>query len=638
LVFIIGNVLSTEYYTDGLANQQNFDYITNNQLDDYTDAYLFINSSSYKKLILAIRNIECVNCKYIDFANISFGRNISIRLSTLYPTYNFIVRKIDTNEIYCHLKDAVTFGEKSIHQLIIDNNTGCTVHVITESGFVYWPVITAILSLIGLTVAFIILKILSRKVCKAHYVRVTQTSTECDITITETNNESFINNDELNIYKTVCCTQINTTSQLLKENQKQSNQRLKFIDTFRGICLCAMIFVNYGGGGYTILGHAVWNGLNASDLLFPSFIFIMGTSIALSIHNIVHKEQQQNAEPGSFNKKLIKNLLIKIIRRSLLLFFFGLLTSNNSTVSFQEIRIMGILQRFSISYFICALLELVYLMINNFTYHEVSCFDVEYMRPLKFLRHHFKEVILYQVQWLVILIFTLVWVLVTFLLPVPGCPTGYLGPGGLHDNGTHENCTGGAAGYIDRVILGQSHLYQWSMYRSLYQAKLAFDSEGLLGCLTSCLLAYLGVSAGHIIIHYKESSKRVLRFSVYGVIYGGIAMLLCKARRDDGWVPVNKSLWSLSFVLAIASICFFSYTVLYLMIDKWRLYSGKPFIFPGKNSICIYICHIVFSNFFPIQFHVANTHAYLTALHLYGVVLWCFVAWIMDLKKVLIKI
>ena len=37
---------------------------------------------------------------------------------------------------------------------------------------------------------------------------------------------------------------------------------------------------------------------------------------------------------------------------------------------------------------------------------------------------------------------------------------GYLGPGGLHDNGEHWNCTGGAAGAIDRLVLGESHMYK----------------------------------------------------------------------------------------------------------------------------------------------------------------------------------
>lgn len=39
-------------------------------------------------------------------------------------------------------------------------------------------------------------------------------------------------------------------------------------------------------------------------------------------------------------------------------------------------------------------------------------------------------------------------------------PSGYLGPGGIGDLGKYPNCTGGAAGYIDRLLLGEDHIYQ----------------------------------------------------------------------------------------------------------------------------------------------------------------------------------
>ncbi len=49
-----------------------------------------------------------------------------------------------------------------------------------------------------------------------------------------------------------------------------------------------------------------------------------------------------------------------------------------------------------------------------------------------------------------VLVLLVIHVLLTFLLPVPGCPTGYLGPGGVGDFGKFPLCTGGAANYIDR--------------------------------------------------------------------------------------------------------------------------------------------------------------------------------------------
>jgi heparan-alpha-glucosaminide N-acetyltransferase len=82
-------------------------------------------------------------------------------------------------------------------------------------------------------------------------------------------------------------------------------------------------------------------------------------------------------------------------------------------------------------------------------------------------------------QWTFALAFVAVHCCLTFLLPVPGCPKynpflvkldeglfyltccrGYLGPGGIQDAGMYANCTGGAAGYIDRLIFGTEHIYK----------------------------------------------------------------------------------------------------------------------------------------------------------------------------------
>lgn len=65
---------------------------------------------------------------------------------------------------------------------------------------------------------------------------------------------------------------------------------------------------------------------------------------------------------------------------------------------------------------------------------------------------------------------------ITFFLPVPGCPKGYLGPGGLYNKSSNVNCTGGAAGYIDRLVIGENHMY-FGTPKPIYQS-LAFDPEG----------------------------------------------------------------------------------------------------------------------------------------------------------------
>ncbi|KAH3693370.1 heparan-alpha-glucosaminide N-acetyltransferase [Pelomyxa schiedti] len=78
------------------------------------------------------------------------------------------------------------------------------------------------------------------------------------------------------------------------------------------------------------------------------------------------------------------------------------------------------------------------------------------------------DIVPYFLQWLIILACVALWLLLTFLLNVPGCGKGYLGPGGIGDWGKFSNCTGGAAGYIDEVIFGTDHIYQWPTCQEIY--------------------------------------------------------------------------------------------------------------------------------------------------------------------------
>ena len=63
-------------------------------------------------------------------------------------------------------------------------------------------------------------------------------------------------------------------------------ERLNSLDTFRGICIVKMIFVNYGGGGYWFLDHSIWHGLTIADLVMPWFMFMMGVRFVLLSHQI----------------------------------------------------------------------------------------------------------------------------------------------------------------------------------------------------------------------------------------------------------------------------------------------------------------------------------------------------------------
>ena len=152
---------------------------------------------------------------------------------------------------------------------------------------------------------------------------------------------------------------------------------------------------------------------------------------------------------------------------------------------------------------------------------------------------------------------------ILFLMPYrKGCPTGYLGPGGLHDGGKYANCTGGAVGAVDLAVYGSSHIYQRPTPYTVYSTTIPFDPEGLLGCLTSVLSVYLGVQAGKTLLSYQDWDQRVKRWLSWCLVTGLVAGALCGFAKEGGVIPVNKNMWSLSFTLATASMAFFLLVVM----------------------------------------------------------------------------
>ena len=162
---------------------------------------------------------------------------------------------------------------------------------------------------------------------------------------------------------------------------------------------------------------------------------------------------------------------------------------------------------------------------------------------------------------------------------------------------------------------------------------------GTLGTLTGIFLCFLGVQAGRSFIHSNRVRSVCTHWLVLAIISGSFGLLLSKGGHSNGWIPINKNLWSLSFVLVLASLGFIIMTVVYVAIDVRRWFSGAPFVWLGMNSIVIYIGHSLLSHRFPIQISVEEaSHAKLMAINLYGVFFWTFIAGCMYRKKLFIAI
>ena len=98
-----------------------------------------------------------------------------------------------------------------------------------------------------------------------------------------------------------------------------------------------------------------------------------------------------------------------------------------------------------------------------------------------------------------------------------------------------------------------------------------------MGVLTGTLLCYLGVQAGHSFAHSTRIRRVCAHWILSGLICGSIGLLLSKGGHSESWIPINKNLWSLSFVLILSGLAFIILTILYLLVDVLKCLPASHF-------------------------------------------------------------
>ena len=363
--------------------------------------------------------------------------------------------------------------------------------------------------------------------------------------------------------------------------------------------IIAQIFVNYGGGACSFFQHAPWYGVTAADVVFPAFVFIMGMSIALSTRSRL-----------TANKDFLL-LVCKVLLRSGKLFALGLVLNTDHS-SLSDLRIPGVLQRLAISYCFVALLHVLSVFRAN---QLLSRADQVSMPQL---------MAIFAPEFAAHLALLLIYLFFTFWFNyADGCPKGYQGPGGLEDHSRFFNCTGGAANYLDRLVLGSAHMYQTPSSQSVYQHSLPHDPEGLLGCTTSILLTEFGLLCGRVLIKVRSHQRRVAVWLALALAVASVAAALSAT----ALVPVVKNLWSLSFVCATGGLALLFFTLFYVLVDATRVWPmGAPLHCAGSNAVLLYVGHLVLGRYFPFSFRVAASHAHLLAQVSFACCLWLLVA------------
>ena len=422
-----------------------------------------------------------------------------------------------------------------------------------------------------------------------------------------------------------------------------TRERLISLDVFRGLTILLMTIVNNPGDWgnvYPPLLHAEWHGCTLTDLVFPFFIFIMGVAVPLAMPDKFY-------DGTTFNKILVRSLRmlclgiffnffgkiqlfglegIQLLMGRLIItvavgyalmgsfsskiknilafsiLFIYLLLAYSGIEAYQDVRLPGVLQRIAIVYFVVSLL---YLKTSQKT----------------------------QIITGIVLLLGY-WAIMT-LIPVPG-----IGEANL-DKGTN------LASWLDSILL-KGHMYRGTV---------TWDPEGILSTIPSIVNGIIGLLIGQLLQTDMIKIQKAQRMGIIGTILIFFGLIW------DIIFPINKSLWTSSYVLYTTGLATVVLTILYYIIDIANYKKGfKPFLVWGVNPMIVFFTsQIIPQALVMIEFqnphHPAEKINLLNYLYTFGIApffsnpmtaslagalvyvgIWTFILWVFYKKKLIFKV
>ena len=381
-------------------------------------------------------------------------------------------------------------------------------------------------------------------------------------------------------------------------------QRYYSLDVFRGATVAFMILVNNPGSWthlYSPLEHAKWHGLTPTDLVFPFFLFAVGNAMAFVMPRL-----QEAGDAAFWKKVLTRTLLIFAIAMFLNWFPFVQWqhdelvikgwTWTRATGELAGIRIPGVLQRIALCYFFASVI-------------------IYYAKPRGALYSGIALLVLY-------------WILC--LVGNPSDPYSLAGWFGTS---------------IDINLMGAEHIY--------HGEGVAFDPEGLMSTIPAIVQVIIGFLVGDYIRRKGSDSL----YQTLSTLFVSAVVLLFFAYWWDLTFPINKKIWTSSFVLATSglAILLLGTFVYFIEIKNYRGVWSSFFEVFGKNALFIY----ALSGLIPkllVMIHTGNTNPWswfyehvtskfpgrpengslLFAIS-FVLLLW-LVAWWMNKKKIYIRV
>ena len=306
-------------------------------------------------------------------------------------------------------------------------------------------------------------------------------------------------------------------------------QRLLSLDVLRGITIAFMIMVNNNGGpgSWHFMNHAQWNGLTPTDLVFPTFVFVVGVSIVFAFDSRLAR----GADRGQLARHTVQ--------RAAILFVFGVIVNSFPLFALAHMRFYGVLQRIAICYLVAGLFYLY----DQRAWTKVAA-----------------------------LVAALVgyWILVRWA-PIPGVGV----PG---RDVPFMDQTQNLVSWIDRQVFPH-HLYLFAPDHNVR------DPEGLLSDLPAIGTALMGILAGLWL-----RSRRAVAAKTAGLAGAAVVSLVLGYGWSLEF-PLNKNMWTSSFVLVAAgySLALFAFAHWAIEQRGWRRGWTWPWVVFGSNAIAAYM-------------------------------------------------
>lgn len=321
------------------------------------------------------------------------------------------------------------------------------------------------------------------------------------------------------------------------------NGRYLALDVLRGMTLAFMVIVNTPGDWSTLyapLAHAEWHGFTPTDLVFPTFLFVVGNAMSFAL------KKMQDMRPGDFYKK--------VGTRTVLIFGIGWLlnafpffepneTGQLAFIDLSEVRLLGVLQRIALSYLGAALLL--------------------YWGGIK-------------LGWIYSMVSLLLYWPILYYLGTPGDPYSLEGNAALH---------------LDLIAIGEKRMYMGE--------GIPFDPEGILSTLTSIVNVIGGYLVGRFIQKNGNSVPAVRMLLVMGILLIGLSYAwdMVFPINKKIWTSPYVLL-TVGWDLVVLSILVFVVEI--NRISSWT-YFFQAF---GRNPLILYVCSgVVISliSFIPIE-------------------------------------